>query len=104
MMNREAELAAQAHLSDLEDLQTIADVEQQMGRLHASVYRTFALMASMDEAAITAFRAEIPKQTEGLQRVLKAISERRGSPAGQDTTRQLGTQVDQYAKAGRPGH
>ena len=98
MMNREAELAAQAHVSDLEDLQTIADVEQQMGRLHASVYRTFALMASMDEAAITAFRAEIPKQTQGLQRVLKAVSERRDSPASQDVTRRLGEQLNQYAK------
>jgi methyl-accepting chemotaxis protein len=98
MMGRDAAHAAQAHARDLADLRTIASAERDMGRLHASVYRTFALMASLDEAAVSRFRAQIPQQIQALQQSLKAVGEHQGDPAWQADRQKLDQQLARYAQ------
>jgi methyl-accepting chemotaxis protein len=65
--------ASAAH-SDLGNLRTITGAQEQMGLMHASVYRTVALIASLDEPALKAFRAQLPQQMQGIKRVIDEVS------------------------------
>ena len=98
MMSREATVSAQAHADDLADLRTIASAERDMGRLHTSVYRNFALMASLDEAAINRFRAQIPKDIQALQQTLQALDARRADAGWHEDRLKLEQQLARYAK------
>ena len=42
--------------ASLEDFKTVASVQQQLGQVHTSVYKTVALIGSLDDAKVKAFR------------------------------------------------
>jgi len=77
LMDRNAVANAEAFKADLGKLRTVTQAQEQVGRLHAGAYRTVALVGSMDEPAIKAFRADLKTQLEGVSRVVSAIA---GSP------------------------
>jgi methyl-accepting chemotaxis protein len=85
--------------ASLDDFKTVASVQQQLGQLHASVYKTVALIGSMEEPKIKAFRDDLSKQLTGIKRVAGALSEVPGSdePLKMAVT-EVGRQVDKYAK------
>ena len=76
---RAASATASAFDADMQALRTIDQVKEQMGLLHASVYRSLALMASLDEAAVTTFRKDLKQQVEAMVRVAGSLS----APAGE---------------------
>jgi len=87
LMDRNAVANAEAFKTDLANLRTISQAQEQVGRTHAGTYRMVALIASMDEPAIKAFRADLKKQIDEVARVVTTVA----GQAGQ--TEALGTSV-----------
>ena len=85
--------------ASLEDFKTVASVQQQLGQVHANVYKTVALIGSLDEPKIKAFREDLAKQLVGIKQAAGALSEASGSdePLKMAVT-EVGNQVDKYAK------
>ena len=99
LMDHQATAASEAFRADLANLRTITQVQEQLGRLHAGAYRTVALIGSLDEAAVKAYRAELHHQVEGVGRVVAAVA---GTPAQAEALRTLvasiGADLAKYAK------
>ncbi len=74
LMHREAAASAVAFAGNLDQLRTITQVQDQLGRIHASAYRAVALIASLDEPALKAFRADLRSQVEGADRVVHLVA------------------------------
>jgi methyl-accepting chemotaxis protein len=60
---------------------TMVSVQTQVGEMHGGVYRTIALMASLDDAKVKGLRAQLKQQVEGLTRTLQALTGMPGTPA-----------------------
>ena len=99
LMDRAAGATADAFQADLGNLRTITQAQEQVGRLHAGAYRTVALIESLDEAAVKAYRADLKTQIEGVNRVIAAVA---GSAAQGDALRtavaSIGADLTKYGK------
>jgi len=83
----------------LEEFKTIAGVQQQLGLVHASVYRTVGLIESMDEAKIKAFRADVAKQLDGVKRSARELAQSPGADAAlRSAIAEIDKQLEKYAK------
>jgi len=72
LMARDADkIQAQFSVSQA-DFKALAGVQQQLGLLHAGVYRMVGLIGSMDEPKINAFRADVAKQIGDMKQVANA--------------------------------
>ena len=74
LMDREAAASAVAFASNLQQLRTITQVQDQLGRIHAGAYRAVALIASLDGPALTAVRADLRQQIDGAGRVVRLVA------------------------------
>jgi len=63
---------------------TMVAVQTQVGEMHGGVYRTIALMASLDDAKVKALRSQMKQQIEGVTRTLTTLSEMDITPAETD--------------------
>ena len=99
MLVRSADVTRQDFQDRLGDFKTVASVQEQLGQVHASVYRTVALIASTDEAAVQAFRKGLKAQLDGARRTFAAVAD---SPAADTQVREAvaraGAQIDVYLK------
>jgi methyl-accepting chemotaxis protein len=97
MASRSADANQATSEAQLEDYRTLASAQEQLAHLHAGVYRTVALIASLDDAKVTAYRADLARQVAGVKRVATTVVEAHGSD---DELRasgaRLGTQADKY--------
>ncbi|MDB5846892.1 MAG: hypothetical protein JWP29_644 [Rhodoferax sp.] len=83
--------------AQLADVGAIADLRQQSALLHISVYRTVTLIASMDEAEVNKFRADLVLRIKDLERKLALAMASHGSEADlQDLLRKFNQLADQY--------
>jgi methyl-accepting chemotaxis protein len=99
VMQREATRNAEVFTESLDQLRTVSSAQEQMGQLHAGVYRTLTLIGSLDEAAIKRARSEMPAQVDGIARVVASISEQHeGDTALRDSAGQIATQLKAYAR------
>jgi len=99
LMDRTAVANAEAFKTDLGNLRTITQAQEQMGRLHASAYRTVALIASLDEPAVKAFRSDLKTQVEGVSRVVSAIAgSQGGSEAMAASVKGIAGDLSRYTK------
>ena len=96
LLNRQAEAGLSSSRSSLQDFKTMAEANQQMAEVHASVYRTVAVIASLDEAKIKSLREDFAKQLDGVKRVVRTLSEQSGTDASK--TQALETFIVTYAK------
>jgi methyl-accepting chemotaxis protein len=83
--------------TSLEDFKTIASARQQLSKLHTDVYRTVAVIGSLDEAAVKAFRVDLGIQLQGVKRGVGTMV-----PTDSDSdlialAADLSKQVDTYA-------
>ncbi|MBT9489678.1 MAG: HAMP domain-containing protein [Rubrivivax sp.] len=53
----------------------LAQAQAQLGEVHVSVYRTVALMASLDDAKVQAFRADLKTRLKALEQGLATVSQ-----------------------------
>ncbi|MFN7727048.1 MAG: methyl-accepting chemotaxis protein [Rubrivivax sp.] len=88
----------EATASRLADYKTVAAVQEQLAAVHASVYRTVALIASMDEASTKAFRQQLKNQLDGAQRTLTSVADNSQDAALSEVVALAGTQVQKYLK------
>ena len=82
LMNRDAAARAQAFHDDLQHLREVTTAQAQAGQIHAGVYRSVALIASLDDKAVQAYRVELRKQIDATAKVVQAVagSQPEGSP------------------------
>ena len=83
--------------AQLEDHRTLAHAQEQLAQVHAGVYRTVALIGSLDDPKIKAYRADIARQVAGVKRVATTIVESHAGDAElRDSADQFGKQADKY--------
>ncbi|KQV91846.1 methyl-accepting chemotaxis protein [Pelomonas sp. Root1237] len=63
---------------------TTVSVQTQVGEMHGGVYRTIALIGSLDDAKVKALRGQLKTQVEGLTRTLTTLAEMEATPAETD--------------------
>ncbi|WP_156406326.1 HAMP domain-containing protein, partial [Hydrogenophaga sp. Root209] len=61
---------------ELEQFQSLSDVQDKVGRMHVEVYRLMTIIGSVEEAKTTAFRKTMAEQSQGIQRELGALAEK----------------------------
>ncbi|HSI47667.1 MAG TPA: methyl-accepting chemotaxis protein [Ideonella sp.] len=99
LMQREAGSNAEVFTAALDQLRTITSVQEQMGQMHSGVYRTLTLIASLDEPAVKAVRADLPKQVQDISRVAQDISGLHDDDqALRDNAQQVAKDLAAYAK------
>ncbi len=99
LMSREAKDNQATFKATLAQARTLASAQDEAGRIHAGIYRTVALIASLDEARIKAYRAGLASQLAGVKSAVAAVVE--GSPADpalREALAQAGAQIDVYRK------
>jgi len=77
----EAARAQATSLANLDQFKTLAQVQDQVSRVHADVFRTLTIISSMDEAKVKAFRADLSSQLQGVQRVVQGLPEQSAGDA-----------------------
>ena len=70
---RQGVAARAANEATLASFRTSGQATEQLGQVRADVFRTLALIASMDEAQVKAKRAELAQHVEGVKRVVEAM-------------------------------
>jgi methyl-accepting chemotaxis protein len=75
LQNVQAEKGLASSQASLDLFKTMASAQQQMAEVHAGVYRTVALIDSLDEAKVKAVRAEVGAQLVGVKRVVETLSD-----------------------------
>jgi methyl-accepting chemotaxis protein len=97
LMAREAAANQTAGKGDLEHFRVITSAQEQIGQVHAGVYRSVALMASLDEAKIKAYRAELARQLGSVKRIVaSAIPEAAADAELHDSVARCAKQIDKY--------
>lgn len=98
MLGTQAENGLMASRSSLEDFKTMASANQQLAEVHASVYRTVAIVASMEDAKVKSTRADLGKQLEGVKRVVSTLADNAPDAQLQGDIKGMLTLLDNYAK------
>jgi len=80
------------------EFKTVGAVKEQLAEVHAGVYRTVALIGSLDEARITASRSQLKTQLEAAKRSFTALGESDADPALHAVLAKAGPQIDRYLK------
>ncbi len=99
LMSSEADKGIASTQDSMQEYKVAADVRGQLGELHTGVYRTVALIGSMDETKVKAVRADLIKQLEGVKRVALSLGE--GVAKNEALTKALSDvdkQIAAYAK------
>ena len=99
LQNVQADKGLASSQDSLDLFKTMASAQQQVAEVHASVYRTVALVDSLDADKLKSVRAEFTTQLAGVQRVVSALAE---DPAldskVQSQIKAAATLVSSYAK------
>jgi len=97
LMTRSAHEGQAATKASLEDYKVVVSVQQQLGQVHTGVYRTVALIASMDDPKIKATRADLTKQLGGIKRVIESMANDQSDADTKSGVTDLLKQIDKYA-------
>jgi methyl-accepting chemotaxis protein len=99
LISRSADLASATFQRDLESFKSMADVQQQISRIHSGVYRNLGVIGSMDDAKIGAIRKELSTQLREVKGDLdKFTSLEAANPETQKRVTAINVSIDKYAK------
>ena len=99
LMTQGAEKGQASSKASLEDFKTVASVQQQLGQVHAGVYKTVALIGSLEDAKVKTLREDLARQLAGIKRVSAALADTAASDKElQAAVAEVGKQIDTYAK------
>ncbi len=99
LQNRTATESHTSFKTDMESFRTITSAQDQFAQVHASAYKTVALINSLDEPKVKAFRVSLGNQLAGLKRTLASLAETGVANAEFSAgVAALGQQIDQYGK------
>ena len=97
VLSRAASANRATSANQLDDFRSLASAQEQVALVHAGVYRTVALIDSLDEPKIKAYRADLAKQLAGVKRVAAGvIDSRRSDEALVASVATLDKQIDKY--------
>ena len=99
LLQGQAEAGLNASRSSLDDFKTMASANQQLAEVHAGIYRTVAIIGSMEDDKVKALRADFAKQLAGTRRIVETLTT--GDAASQELQQSGKTMlalVDTYAK------
>jgi len=91
LMSNEADKGIASVKTSLDEYKTLVAAQQQLSELHTGAYRTVALIGSMDDAKIKAYRADLAKQLDGIRRLAAGFG---GDDANNDTLRKALADAD----------
>ena len=94
-VSRSAQAVQAGFEAQVEQLKIINDVQDQISKAHTGVYRTMAIVGSMDDAKLAAMRADLIKDLQSVDRVLSGLGGGGLDPALLQGVR---TQTAQYSK------
>jgi methyl-accepting chemotaxis protein len=95
----QADAGLAASQSSLDLFKSMAAAQQQMAEVHASVYRTVALIDSLDEPKVKAVRADVGTQLAAVKQGVQALADNPAlAPATQDGVKAAAELVGTYAK------
>ncbi len=96
-MAREASATQVAFKGDLEQFRVITAAQEQIGQVHAGVYRTVALIASLDDAKIKAYRADLARQCAAVKRIVAgAVAEQEADAELREAVARSDKQIVKY--------
>ena len=97
LMTRSAHEGQAATKTSLEDYKVVVSIQQQLGQAHTGVYRTVALIGSMDDPKIKAIRADLTQQLGGVKRVIESMVNDQSDAETKSGVADLLKQIDKYA-------
>jgi methyl-accepting chemotaxis protein len=74
LQNVQAEKGLASSQVSLDLFKTMSGAQQQMAEVHAGVYRTVALIDSLDETKVKSIRADVATQLAGVKRVVDSLA------------------------------
>ena len=98
LLNGQAENGLTASRSSLDDFKTMANANQQIAEVHANVYRTVAIVGSLDDDKVKSLRAEFAKELEGVKRVVGTVAQNGMEGSDPVDTKAIETLLATYAK------
>ena len=87
-----------AYQGSLGEFKNIGAAKAQLAEIHAGVYRTVALIGSLDAAKISASRGELKTRLEGAKRSFATLSASDPDAALQALLAKVGPHIDRYSK------
>ena len=97
LMGREGAANQAAAKGDLEQFRVITSAQEQIGQVHAGVYRSVALIASLDDAKIMAYRVELARQLAAVKRIVaSAVVESSTDAELRAAVARSAQQIDKY--------
>lgn len=99
LTQKQATESAAVFSKSIGQMREFADGQARMGSLHTSIYRNISIISSLDEGAITSFRAKLPEQANEIKKGLATIlaNEPEDSLANKER-KQVDALVDAYVK------
>ncbi len=99
-MSRNETLAGQAWFKDqIGQTRALGDAQREAGHIHAGVYRTVALVSSLDQATVQSSRAKLKSALAGVRQAIATVGASvSAEPAGQALLVQARAQIDAYEK------
>ena len=82
---RQGVAARAANAAVLDGLKASGQATEQLSEMRAEVFRTLALIASMDDAQVKAKRAELAQKVDGVKRVVEAMPSYSRNDSGNDS-------------------
>lgn len=99
LLHGQAEAGLAASRSSLDDFKTIANANQKLAEVHAGVYRTVAIVGSLEDDKVKSLREDFGKQLSEIKRVVESLTAGAGdSEALKQNGKAMLTLVDGYAK------
>jgi methyl-accepting chemotaxis protein len=73
LMARESAQSQEVANESFQDFKTTSDVQQELGQIHAGVYKTLVLINSLDDANVTSIRADLAKQLANVVKTAESL-------------------------------
>ena len=81
LVHRDMARASADAAADQQQQASLAQAREQMAQVRAEVFRTLTIIESLEDDKVKAFRAELAKTVEGVQRVVESIAAGSGGDA-----------------------
>ena len=94
-VSRSAQAVQAGFEAQVAQLKIINDVQDQISKAHTGVYRTMAIVGSMDDAKLAAVRADLVKDLQSVDRALSGLD---GGGLDSALIQGVRTQTAQYSK------
>jgi methyl-accepting chemotaxis protein len=98
-MSREASHNQAAFKANLDDVGTLSSAQNQLSQLHATAYRTVAIVGSLDDAKVKSIRTDLANQLKAVKQTIAGLAEvQNADPSLAQLATKAGAAVETYLK------